>query len=418
VKEGSPIGTTSTSSKKTFTYNLSVNQPDFDHSLDLVFTDIPGEWLAQSDKKKTCEQLFKQNDIVIVVISAPALMESDRNYNSEANRPEQFKDFLNELPSAKSIGTKHFFLVPLKSEKYAESPDLMSNVREVYKHHRGIISQKGHACYALPVNTLGSVIFNRFELDENGFPLEFYCLKNDNVVTWQPEKHDILAAHILNICFEKLEYSFPQIAPVTSKATEQLHPLLNATVLEIPENKVIHKFSPIGDGFNNGGGCFCADTLIRLADNTRIPISVVEKGMAILSVNSVGQIEPKQITKVFHKKNKFLITIVFADDSSVRVTPEHLFKLEEKWIAAEKLKVNDKIVSIVPDQLKQTVKLVKWVNKEQICCDAYNIYIENNCNYFANDVLVSCFSFFRASRSFIEKLKPASKRFLERSNHE
>jgi len=409
VEDGNPVGIPSTTTKKTFNYNLGINQPGFGHTLDLAFTDIPGEWLTQTEKKVQCEQLFRDSDIVIVAISTPAMMEENREYNSESNSPEKFKDFLHTLADAKSVGTKYFFLVPLKAEKYFTNPNLITSLKEVYKHHRTLIAQKGHVCYALPINTLGSVIFDRFELDEAKRPVEIFKLKTKGINTWQPENHDVLAAHILSIGLKKLHSSFPMINAITDKASKKLDPLLKATILEFPDKEHFIKFEEPATG---GNGCFYSDSLIRLADFSQMPISQIKPGMRVLSVTSSGEFEAQKVTRTLHKKNKALLEIVFSDATCIRVTPEHLIQTENSWLASGKLKPGDKVISLSSDK-RSVTKCVAKISQDMICSDAYNIYVEKNSNFFADDTLVSCYSFLRRSRNLIEKCRNSCVKVIE-----
>ena len=408
LADGEPIGIPPTSGQKKFTFTVGSHVSE--HSLDIVFTDMPGEWLDEKLKKNDWLNLMQSSDIIIAVISSPAMMEEEQNYHDELNRPIRFQEYLNEAlrPANKDSGSKRIFLVPVKCEKYMNDEAMLSTtMRNSYRHHRATIRNNGHFCYGLPVNTLGAVVFDRFELNKDGFPVEHYkvrsffdCIKNLSLPSteWQPKNHDVLVAHILEHCFARLIFSFPENDKIIKPIKEKISRLCTAEKYETPETDYIEKFI-----VKKNDSCFAGDTPVLMADGRHIPMAMLKVGMEVLTMNSTGAFEPQRISKVSKHKHIPLIA-VSVGDYKLRVTARHLFKIGKKWKSAESLVVGDMITAFQQDALKPVTKTVVSMSHKTVICDAYNIYVKRNSNYIAGGVLVSSFVNLHRSRQILEYL--------------
>lgn len=400
-KEGELEALPATANKKTFTITIELH--NCKHSLDLIFIDMPGEWLNYSNRECEWVDLIKSSDIIINAISAPAMMEEDREYNEDINKPSKFIEILNQAlePAARSCPTKRIYLVPVKCERYMNTlngkDQLLSVMKGVYNNHLVKIRDKSHACYGLAVNTLGSVVFDRFELLNGGQLRDCYKLESLDSTAWNPKNHDVLAAHILDHCFATL------IDNIGDEPNE-----LKVTISNIRKKisglfKDINKYEVPDKIIFRGPECFAGDTPVLLPDGHEIPIAMLKAGMEVLTMTRSKIFEPQRILKVSRHENVPLMAITIGE-CTLRVTAKHLFMVDNKWKKAELLTVGDKITSTPKDAFHPVTVTVSRISSEKMYEDAYNIYVKKNSNFIAGGALVSSFVKFNKSRQWLEYL--------------
>jgi hypothetical protein len=138
----------------------------------LCFTDVPGEALS-SGTTMTTELVEKldRSAVLFLAIDTPALMERDGRYHQEINQPNLVADFVREV--AAKGGDLLVVMVPLKCEKYAHEEGGMRKVRaRVQDSYHDMIAQLGGlegasaGVVITPVQTVGSMVFKRFNADK------------------------------------------------------------------------------------------------------------------------------------------------------------------------------------------------------------------------------------------------------------
>jgi hypothetical protein len=137
----------------------------------LCFTDVPGEALS-GGSTMTTELVGKidRSAVLFVAIDTPALMERDGRYHQAVNQPAVVADFVREV--ATKGGDLLVVMVPLKCEKYAHEEGGMRRVRaRVQDSYHDMIAQLGGlegastGMVITPVQTVGSMVFKRFNAD-------------------------------------------------------------------------------------------------------------------------------------------------------------------------------------------------------------------------------------------------------------
>jgi hypothetical protein len=144
----------------------------------LRFTDGPGELLTRSgpDRDKL-DLAVARSAVLFVAVDSPALMERDRRYNDEINKPELVTEFVRDALG--QGGQRLVVFVPLKCEKYVTTPararELGNAVKARYASLIGHVHQLsngfagfGAGAVLTPVQTVGSMRFSRFEPDGTG----------------------------------------------------------------------------------------------------------------------------------------------------------------------------------------------------------------------------------------------------------
>lgn len=165
-------------------------------SLELCFRDYPGgyhEAKASPDEKKFIKELLSECAAVLIAIDAPALMEQNGKYHEKINRPQQMKDLFNsayqDLDSPRLV-----IFAPTKCEKYlrneASAKELTERVRQGYdnllNHFNSEKLNPWITSVITPVQTVGSVVFSRMEVDDWNNP-HFYFRKVRHDAQYSPQ---------------------------------------------------------------------------------------------------------------------------------------------------------------------------------------------------------------------------------------
>ncbi len=157
-------------------YTFMLNVRGSGESYKIIFTDIPGEWLMERDKKKNVDNYLKLSQIILIAVDTPHLMEDNGAYSKSFNLMDQVTNFLlsikNDLTQARMI-----LFVPLKCEKYYHEKRMDEVNKAVKKQYETLLtslqsSKVKKAAYTvaiIPILTLGGVVFDDFGRNENGF---------------------------------------------------------------------------------------------------------------------------------------------------------------------------------------------------------------------------------------------------------
>ena len=160
----------------TFDFSLNSQYGGFDD--DITFTDIPGE--HYNNEKKALEKIVKKNDVIVVAIDSPALMEKGGDYNKSVNKPLETINFIRRAMKG-SHKPKLVILVPVKCETYLKNASgkhdpnnatkLLAKVEKEYKSLINFVSAKDDSALLIaPIQTLGNVRFSHY-ITENAIPM-------------------------------------------------------------------------------------------------------------------------------------------------------------------------------------------------------------------------------------------------------
>ena len=164
-------------------------------SLNLRFYDYPGGYHAThatKEEKEFVKNTLRESTAVLIPIDAPSLMEKNGRFHEKVNRPQQIKALFNaayqNLDSPRLI-----IFAPVKCEKYLKnsktSKELLEKVKQGYapllNHFNSSSLNPWVASVITPVQTVGSVIFSRMEVDSENNP-HFYFRKTRHDAEYSP----------------------------------------------------------------------------------------------------------------------------------------------------------------------------------------------------------------------------------------
>ena len=435
--KGNPLANSSTTDIRSYTIIFEI--PNVKHTLKIYFHDIPGEHIGRDERIK---DLFRQSSIVIVVVSTPGLMSNKTLLHEVSNQPgllSEFIDNIEEASESKKIESKEFIFVPIKCEKYSDYNlsfiekmlslfnknkkeneldsyrNLMGKINEYYSDSINKIVKKGHICSFLPVETFGSVVFDKFEYkvgDLDSFK-EIYKLKNETDIGLKPLNTEKLGFYILFKIIEPYMQKFSISKELLKDKWEHLVEQSNyIKILGKPDKIVPKSFLP--EEILGNPCCLEAKTKITLTNGAQKYICEIKPGDEVLTLDRFGIIEGQKVNKVVSVLPKFFDRICFNDNTEILATHYHLFKSTKTWLRTKNLFIGCKVISIDANN-KTTIKEIVSIDRNVKKDTCYNIYVDKNCNFFANSILVSSFEVFRSLRSFFERIKY---HFGRKINHE
>jgi type II secretory pathway pseudopilin PulG len=133
-------------------------------------------------------------------------------------------------------------------------------------------------------------------------------------------------------------------------------------------------------GGGGGGGCFLAGTPILLADGSTKPIEEIKPKDKILGFNEkTNKTQEDEVAKLLVRKAKKYLII----NGRVKVTSEHPFYHEGKWVKIGSLKIGDKLLNN-----KNQVEVIKSIEKVNQEVTVYNLIAKPSHTYFAYGILV------------------------------
>ncbi len=137
-------------------------------NIHIEFYDYPGEWIREESHFSEITNQIKKSDVLMVVIDTPYMMEESGQYCDQKNYCYRLTEAikknwdLNEAQIPKML-----MFVPVKCEKYAQDNKLdlvKEKTQSEYKELINFCKEKSEILF-LPIQTIGTVRFNRFERD-------------------------------------------------------------------------------------------------------------------------------------------------------------------------------------------------------------------------------------------------------------
>jgi hypothetical protein len=169
------------------TKNIKVPQ------LRLRFTDVNGELIAPESGRapdpgalERLQAALAVSSVVFVAIDSPALMERGGEFNDRINKPKLVAEFVRD--AAQNKPNLLVVLVPLKCEKYREPREMAAVAKAVRDSYGEMVMQlgglPGTRCGVVmtPVQTVGSMVFSRYENDR-----ALFRLRNPGMGIYSPQ---------------------------------------------------------------------------------------------------------------------------------------------------------------------------------------------------------------------------------------
>ena len=189
---------------------------------------------------------------------------------------------------------------------------------------------------------------------------------------------------------DKLIKSDSSLATISSSIFEVLEDDHKVYVLDMEETDafLLHD-SDITINLVSHNACFPAGTRILLSDGNYLPIELVKKGTKVRAFNSVtNEFEVGTVGSIQSSIQDKLYNIITDAGNSIKSTPGHMFFANGEWKIAAKLAEGDKLINSVGEEVE--IVSIDLIEGEVEVFHILNV--EDNYNYFAEDLLVHNFS--------------------------
>lgn len=150
-------------------------------SMDLNFTDVPGEWFIKAEYETELTKKMRSSQVLIIAIDSPHMMESKGKYHEVFNRATIITQ---QIKKALQANREHrmVLFVPVKCERYRSTQDHMKNrmpellecVKQCYSDLISFLTSGGnekiYTVGVTPCFTFGGAEYLRFlpPMDEDG----------------------------------------------------------------------------------------------------------------------------------------------------------------------------------------------------------------------------------------------------------
>lgn len=153
-------------------YTLQFCIPNTDSKMDIVFSDLNGEFFDMGRSHDgEIREMVRNYDVFIVVIDTPSLMEAANHdnklcneaINNSYNHVNDIHTFLSELDDKDGADAKLVIFAPLKCEKWVKegrTSEIISRVKAVYsKTIQALAGYTNVEIDIIPIQTAGNIVF-------------------------------------------------------------------------------------------------------------------------------------------------------------------------------------------------------------------------------------------------------------------
>jgi hypothetical protein len=144
--------------------------------------------------------------------------------------------------------------------------------------------------------------------------------------------------------------------------------------------------------FDFGETCFLAGTKVLMADGSYKSIEAVEVGDTVKAYNErTGEMKDSKVAQVFHHAPYEMTDYYLLINDQLRVTPNHMFYSDGKWVCASDLKIGDPLFSSIENKnyyvysISRVYEKVPTFDLEIEECHTYFVSITNGINVLVHN---------------------------------
>lgn len=147
---------------------------------------------------------------------------------------------------------------------------------------------------------------------------------------------------------------------------------------------------------DNARRCVDENTNILMADGNTKKIKDIKVGDYVISFNKNGYSESKEVSNVYDNGYNYIYEIETQYDYNIKATGEHKIYTQDGWKKVKELNIQDYV--FVPKKINtlyyKTIPIkIKSITKSKEKRHVYDIEVNDNHNYIANNILVhNCIS--------------------------
>jgi len=132
--------------------------------------------------------------------------------------------------------------------------------------------------------------------------------------------------------------------------------------------------------------CFLEGTEVTMYDGTKKDIKLLNVGDIVMSFNLLGKINSSKVSQIY-KKKVIGYYVISTNNSELKVTSKHpIYIGNGKFQLVKNLRIGDEIIRSYKNEFfNEKVTDISFINEEE---EVFNMHVENDNTYFANDIAV------------------------------
>lgn len=148
-------------------YKCRLNIPGTSKSLEVEYTDVPGEWFRSGTHDEEINKYVTEHDVFVVMVDTPYLMEASEPMCDAVNCISDIHTALTNIDNKDGKSAKMVVFVPIKCEKWVKEgriKDVTDKIKEAYiTPIRALGAYEKMSICILPIETAGNILFREFK---------------------------------------------------------------------------------------------------------------------------------------------------------------------------------------------------------------------------------------------------------------
>lgn len=148
-------------------YKCKLNIPGTSKSLEIEYTDVPGEWFRSGTHDDDINRYVAEHDVFVVMVDTPYLMEESGPMCDAVNCISDIHSALTHINNNGGKSAKMVLFVPIKCEKWVKEgriKEVNEKIKLAYQVPiKALMAYEKMSICILPIETAGNILFREFK---------------------------------------------------------------------------------------------------------------------------------------------------------------------------------------------------------------------------------------------------------------
>lgn len=148
-------------------YTCKLNIPGTSKSLEIEYTDVPGEWFRSGTYDAEINKYVAEHDVFVVMVDTPYLMEASESLCDAVNCISDIHTALTNIDNNGGKSAKMVVFVPIKCEKWVKEGrinEVTEKIKSAYRTPiKALMAYEKMSVCILPIETAGNILFREFK---------------------------------------------------------------------------------------------------------------------------------------------------------------------------------------------------------------------------------------------------------------
>lgn len=170
-------------------YKCKLQIPGTHKALEIVYTDVPGEWFRSGTYDEEINRNVAEHDVFVVMVDTPYLMETSESMCDAVNCISDIHTALTHINNNEGKSAKMVVFVPIKCEKWVKEgriKEVTDKIKVAYRTPiKALMAYKKMTICILPIETAGNILFREYKeafLLNGNSPKDRCCQLSDKMV--------------------------------------------------------------------------------------------------------------------------------------------------------------------------------------------------------------------------------------------